>query len=432
MPDKAIDLIDEAGSRVRINNNTVPEPLKKASAKLDQIKLRKESAMKKQDYDGAADLRDEELRQEARTLKLKTSWEKDKDLKMEVTPDDIAEVVSMWTKIPVTRLGTEEKQRLLNMEAALTTKVAGQKDAIEAISKAVRRARSGLKNPTRPIGCFLFLGPTGVGKTHLVKKLSEFLFGSEDKMVRLDMSEYMERHTVARLIGSPPGYVGFEDGGQLTEAVRRNSYTTLLLDEIEKAHPDVFNILLQIFEDGFLTDSRGRRVDFKNTLIVMTSNLGSDLIRDDSILGFSNPSDIESNKIQYEKMKTKVLDEVKKFFKPEFLNRIDDIEVFHSLSKQHIFEIVDLLLNELQARVLDNGYVLQVTDDVRDYLVENGYDPKFGARPLRRLIQDEVENILSEEFLKDTYSPGDVIELDLIEKKIIINQLDKVNSNRDL
>ena len=431
MPDKAIDLIDEAGSRVRINNNTVPEPLKKASAKLDQIKLRKESAMKKQDYDRAADLRDEELRQEARTLKLKTSWEKDKDLKMEVTPDDIAEVVSMWTKIPVARLGTEEKQRLLDMEATLTTKVAGQEDAIEAISKAVRRARSGLKNPTRPIGCFLFLGPTGVGKTHLVKKLSEFLFGAEDKMVRLDMSEYMERHTVARLIGSPPGYVGFEDGGQLTEAVRRNSYTTLLLDEIEKAHPDVFNILLQIFEDGFLTDSRGRRVDFKNTLIVMTSNLGSDLIRDDSILGFSNPSDIENNKIQYEKMKTQVLDEVKKFFKPEFLNRIDDIEVFHPLSKQHIFEIVDLLLNELQARVLDNGYVLQVTDDVRDYLVENGYDSKFGARPLRRLIQDEVENILSEEFLKDTYSPGDVIELDLVKKKIIISQLDKVNSNRD-
>ena len=251
-------------------------------------------------------------------------------------------------------------------------------------------------------------------------------------MVRLDMSEYMERHTVARLIGSPPGYVGFEDGGQLTEAVRRNSYTTLLLDEIEKAHPDVFNILLQIFEDGFLTDSKGRRVDFKNTLIVMTSNLGSDLIRDDSVLGFASSSDSENTKSQYEKMKSKVMDEVKRFFKPEFLNRIDDVEVFHPLSKENIYEIVDLLLNELQSRVLDNGYVLQVSDKIREYLVENGYDSKFGARPLRRLIQDEIENILSEEFLKDRYLPGDVIELDLVEEKIVVTIDDKVNSNREV
>mgnify|MGYP006091517927 FL=1 len=432
MPDKAIDLIDEAGSRVRINNTTVPGNVKKASDKLDQIKIKKEQAMRDQEYDIAAELRDEELKQEARAVKLKNNWEKTLEKQLEVSPDDIAEVVSMWTKIPVTRLGTEEKQRLLGMEESLKTKVSGQKDAIQAISKAVRRARSGLKSPTRPIGCFLFLGPTGVGKTHLVKKLSEFLFGAEDKMVRLDMSEYMERHTVARLIGSPPGYVGFEDGGQLTEAVRRNSYTTLLLDEIEKAHPDVFNILLQIFEDGFLTDSKGRKVDFKNTLIVMTSNLGSDLIRDDAVLGFSSPGENEGNKIQYETMKSKVLDEVKKFFKPEFLNRIDDVEVFHPLSKDHIFEIVDLLLKDLQSRVLDNGYVLQVNDKVRDYLVDNGYDPKFGARPLRRLIQDEIENILSEEFLKDTYHPGDVIEIDLSDNKIIVSDLSKVNSNRDI
>jgi len=234
------------------------------------------------------------------------------------------------------------------------------------------------------------------------------------------------------LIGSPPGYVGFEDGGQLTEAVRRNSYTTLLLDEIEKAHPDVFNILLQIFEDGFLTDSKGRRVDFKNTLIVMTSNLGSDLIRDDSVLGFASSSGSENSKNQYESMKSKVLDEVKRFFKPEFLNRIDDVEVFHPLSKENIFEIVDLLLNELQSRVLDNGYVLQVSDKVREYLAENGYDSKFGARPLRRLIQDEIENILSEEFLKDRYLPGDVIELDIIDQKIVVNLDDKVNSNREV
>ena len=250
-------------------------------------------------------------------------------------------------------------------------------------------------------------------------------------MIRLDMSEYMERHTVARLIGSPPGYVGFEDGGQLTEAVRRNSYTTILLDEIEKAHPDVFNILLQIFEDGFLTDSKGRKVDFKNTLIVMTSNLGSDLIRDDSSLGFSNSSPEKIKDDKYTKMKTKVLDEVKRFFKPEFLNRIDDVQVFHPLAKDNILEIVDLLLNELQSRVLDNGYVLQVSDSVRNYLVDNGYDPKFGARPLRRLIQDEIENILSEEFLKDSYKPGDIIELNIVDKKIQINQDSKVESNKD-
>ena len=431
MPDKAIDLIDEAGSRVKIDNNTVPETLRKATEKLDEIKIKKEKAMRDQDYEVAAELRDEEIKQESRTLKLKDNWEKSIGDSIEVTPDDIAEVVSMWTKIPVTRLGTEEKKRLLDMEESLTSKVSGQKDAIHSISMAVRRARSGIKDPSRPIGCFLFLGPTGVGKTHLVKKLSEFLYGAEDKMIRLDMSEYMERHTVARLIGSPPGYVGFEDGGQLTEAVRRNSYTTILLDEIEKAHPDVFNILLQIFEDGFLTDSKGRKVDFKNTLIVMTSNLGSDLIRDDSSLGFSNSSPEKIKDDKNTKMKTKVLDEVKRFFKPEFLNRIDDVQVFHPLAKDNILEIVDLLLNELQSRVLDNGYVLQVSDSVRNYLVDNGYDPKFGARPLRRLIQDEIENILSEEFLKDSYKPGDIIELNIVDKKIQINQDSKVESNKD-
>ena len=431
MPDKAIDLIDEAGSRVKIDKNTIPETLRKSTEKLDEIKIKKEKAMRDQDYEVAAELRDEEIKQESRTLKLKDNWEKSIGDSIEVTPDDIAEVVSMWTKIPVTRLGTEEKKRLLDMEESLTSKVSGQKDAIHSISTAVRRARSGIKDPSRPIGCFLFLGPTGVGKTHLVKKLSEFLYGAEDKMIRLDMSEYMERHTVARLIGSPPGYVGFEDGGQLTEAVRRNSYTTILLDEIEKAHPDVFNILLQIFEDGFLTDSKGRKVDFKNTLIVMTSNLGSDLIRDDSSLGFSNSSSEKIKDDKYSKMKTKVLDEVKRFFKPEFLNRIDDVQVFHPLAKDNILEIVDLLLNELQSRVLDNGYVLQVSDSVRNYLVDNGYDPKFGARPLRRLIQDEIENILSEEFLKDSYMPGDIIELGIVDNKIQINQDSKVESNKD-
>tara|TARA_Y100001960_G_C14777595_1_gene884294 strand:+ start:203 stop:2659 length:2457 start_codon:yes stop_codon:yes gene_type:complete len=421
MPDKAIDLIDEAGSKVRIKNGTQPITLKRAVDKLNKIQDKKFKAISDRKYDFAADLRDEELKQAERVEKMNSSWQKKKNNKKLVTSEDIAQVVSMWTKIPVTRLGIEEKKRLLDMDKILKQKISGQDEAISFISKAVRRARSGLKNPKRPIGCFLFLGPTGVGKTHTVKKLSEFLFGSEDNLVRLDMSEYMERHSVSRLVGAPPGYIGFDEGGQLTDIVRTKSYCTILLDEIEKAHPDVFNILLQIFEDGHLTDSKGRKIDFKNTIIIMTSNLGSDLIRDDSVIGFSSAE--ESNSLgDYSRMKDKVLEEVKRFFRPEFLNRIDGTIVFHPLNKTQILEIVDLLLSDLQSVMLNNGYVLQVTDEVRTYLAETGYDAKFGARPLRRLIQEDIEDLLSEEFLRDKFSPGDIIELDVINNQIALKQ----------
>jgi ATP-dependent Clp protease ATP-binding subunit ClpC len=322
----------------------------------------------------------------------------------------------MWTHIPVTRLDVEEKERLMKMEEALKLNVVGQEEAVEAVAKAVRRARAGFKDPKRPIGAFLFLGPTGVGKTHLVKKLAEYMFGEEDAMVRLDMSEFMEKHSVARLVGAPPGYIGFDEGGQLTEAVRRRSYSVILLDEIEKAHPDVFNVLLQVFEDGHLTDAKGRRVDFKNTVIVMTSNLGSNLISSSAKLGFSSTDAKQESDKDYERIKERVLEAVKdpaNGFRPEFLNRIDAVVVFHQLGRDHILEIVDLMLKEVQARVLDHGLVLQVTDRAREWLAEKGFDPKMGARPLRRLIQNEVEDRLSEELLSDHFKAGDIVEVDV-------------------
>ena len=348
MPDKAIDLIDEAGSRVKIDKNTIPETLRKATEKLDEIKIKKEKAMRDQDYEVAAELRDEEIKQESRTLKLRDNWEKSIGDSIEVTPDDIAEVVSMWTKIPVTRLGTEEKQRLLDMENSLTSKVSGQKDAIHSISTAVRRARSGIKDPSRPIGCFLFLGPTGVGKTHLVKKLSEFMYGAEDKMIRLDMSEYMERHTVARLIGSPPGYVGFEDGGQLTEAVRRNSYTTILLDEIEKAHPDLFNILLQVMDHGKLTDHNGKNIDFRNVILIMTTNAGAaDLAKE--AIGFARTERTGED-----------TEAINRMFSPEFRNRLDATIAFSSLSPEIISRVVEKFIMQLEVQLEDRNVTIEI------------------------------------------------------------------------
>jgi len=414
LPDKAIDLIDEAASGVRIRTSTVPKPMREAGKALEQVRKSKDQAISAQDYEKAADLRDKELQQSTALEVLEHEWKKNqtKDLEL-VTVDDIATVVNMWTGIPVTRLELEEKERLLKMEDALHLKVVGQDEAIKAVSKAVRRARSGFKDPKRPIGAFLFLGPTGVGKTHVVKKLAEFMFGSEDSMIRLDMSEFMERHSVARLVGAPPGYIGFDEGGQLTEAVRRKSYAAILLDEIEKAHPDVFNILLQVFEDGHLTDSKGRKVDLKNTIVIMTSNIGSDLIRNDNYLGFANANEGDVNSQRdYERMRDKVMDEVQRHFRPEFLNRIDGSVVFHALDQNHIMEIVDLMLNEVQARVLEQGLVLQVTDRARQHLSQTGFDPKMGARPLRRLIQDEIEDRLAEEMLKGKFSAGDVVEID--------------------
>jgi ATP-dependent Clp protease ATP-binding subunit ClpC len=320
------------------------------------------------------------------------------------------------------RLDVEEKERLIKMEDALRLNVVGQDEALSVISKAVRRSRAGLKDPKRPIGAFLFLGPTGVGKTHSVKKLAEYLFGEEDSMIRLDMSEFMEKHSVARLVGAPPGYIGFDEGGQLTEAVRRRSYSVILLDEIEKAHPDVFNILLQVFEDGHLTDSKGRRVDFKNTVIVMTSNLGSDLIQSSGGFGFGVDKQ-SGGTLDYERVKSRVLEAVKdprNGFKPEFLNRIDSTVVFRPLEKEHILEIVDIMMKEVEGRVLEHGLVMQVTNATREFLGEHGFDPKMGARPLRRLIQDEIEDQLSEKLLRGEFGAGDSIELDVVDGAITV------------
>jgi len=424
LPDKAIDLIDEAASRVRIKHSTVPKPLREAQKELDAVRLEKDEVISAQKYETAAELRDRELKLVTKIEQLDAGWKKENPNAGEakVTADDIAEVVAMWTRIPVTRLDIEEKERLIKMEEALRLNVVGQDEAISVISKAVRRSRAGLKDPKRPIGAFLFLGPTGVGKTHSVKKLAEYLFGEEDAMVRLDMSEFMEKHSVARLVGAPPGYVGFDEGGQLTEAVRRRSYSVILLDEIEKAHPDVFNVLLQVFEDGHLTDSKGRKVDFKNTVIVMTSNLGSSLIQSSGGIGF-NFGRQDSETLDYERVKDRVLEAVKdpqNGFKPEFLNRIDSTVVFHPLERSHILEIVDIMMKEVEGRVLEHGLVMQVTDKTRDYLVERGFDPKMGARPLRRLIQDEIEDELSEKLLRNEFGAGDTVELDFIDGAIVV------------
>ncbi|MDA1279913.1 MAG: ATP-dependent Clp protease ATP-binding subunit [Chloroflexi bacterium] len=424
LPDKAIDLIDEAASRVRIRHSTVPKPLREAQKELEAVRREKDESITAQKYETAAELRDRELKLVTRIEQMDAEWKKENPGlgEAKVTADDIAEVVGMWTHIPVTRLDMEEKERLIKMEEALRLNVVGQDEALNVISKAVRRSRAGLKDPKRPIGAFLFLGPTGVGKTHSVKKLAEYMFGEEDAMIRLDMSEFMEKHSVARLIGAPPGYVGFDEGGQLTEAVRRRSYSVILFDEIEKAHPDVFNVLLQVFEDGHLTDSKGRRVDFKNTIIVMTSNLGSNLIQSSGGLGF-NLSKSGPEALDYERVKERVLEAVKdprNGFKPEFLNRIDATVVFRPLDREHILEIVDIMLKELQGRVLEHGLVLQVTDATRNYLAERGFDPKMGARPLRRLIQDEVEDQLSEKLLRNEFDAGDIVELDIEDNAIVV------------
>jgi ATP-dependent Clp protease ATP-binding subunit ClpC len=424
LPDKAIDLIDEAASRVRIKHSTVPKPLREAQKELDAVRREKDEVISAQKYETAAELRDRELKLVTKIEQLDAAWKKENPGAGEakVTADDIAEVVAMWTRIPVTRLDIEEKERLINMEDALRLNVVGQDEALSVISKAVRRSRAGLKDPKRPIGAFLFLGPTGVGKTHSVKKLAEYLFGEEDAMVRLDMSEFMEKHSVARLVGAPPGYIGFDEGGQLTEAVRRRSYSVILLDEIEKAHPDVFNVLLQVFEDGHLTDSKGRKVDFKNTVIVMTSNLGSSLIQSSGGIGF-NFGRQDSDILDYQRVKDRILEAVKdphNGFKPEFLNRIDSTVVFHPLERSHILEIVDIMMKEVEGRVLEHGLVMQVTDTARDYLAERGFDPKMGARPLRRLIQDEIEDELSEKLLRNEFGAGDTVELDFIDGSIVV------------
>ena len=415
LPDKAIDLIDEAASRVRINNSEQPLSLTEVANMLDRVRREKDEAISTRQYEQAAELREREMNLQLKMESLQSDWESERSNNSPiVTEDDIAEVVNMWTGIPVARLASTESERLVNMEDSLRHQVSGQDEAITVISKAVRRARAGLKNPKRPTGVFLFLGPTGVGKTYLVQKLAEFMFGSEESMIRIDMSEFMDRHTVARLVGAPPGYVGYDEGGQLTEAVRRRSYSVILLDEIEKAHPEVFNILLQIFDDGHLTDAKGRRVDFRNTVIVMTSNIGSDLIRQDRSIGFSARGAFGSTDEQaYLRMKNNVLDEVKRFFRPEFLNRIDGQVVFHPLSREHMREIVKLQLADVAAELIEQGITMEVADSARDWLSEKGYDPQFGARPMRRLLQDHLEDKLSDAIIAGNLMPGDTAMVEL-------------------
>jgi len=409
LPDKAIDLIDEAASRVRIRHRTMPLTLKEAKQMEDNIRKDKDSALATQQYDYAAELRERELQITEKVKQLEEEWrsEKEQDEPV-VVPEDIAEVVGMWTGVPVVQLAGDETSRLLNMESVLHERIIGQNEAIDTIAKAIRRARAGLKDPRRPIGNFIFLGPTGVGKTELARTLAEFMFGSEDTLIRIDMSEFMEKFAVSRLVGAPPGYVGYEEGGQLTEAVRRKSYSCILLDEIEKAHPDVFNLLLQIFDDGHLTDSKGRRVDFRNSVIIMTSNVGAELIRKGSTLGFASRSDESKTREQsYDKMKENLLGELKKAFRPEFLNRIDGTVVFHSLTKEQIRSIVDLMLKNVSQQLRDKEIMLEVTEDTKDLLGEKGYDEVFGARPLRRVIQDMIEDKMSEAVLREEFKVFD-------------------------
>jgi ATP-dependent Clp protease ATP-binding subunit ClpC len=409
LPDKAIDLIDEAGSRLRIRSMTQPTDLKDLDDAIERARKAKEDAIDAQDFEKAAALRDEEKKLTERRANRENEWRSEgMDTVLTVDEEVIAEVLSTWTGIPVFKLTQEETEKLLHMEDELHKRVIGQQQAIEAVSKAIRRTRAGLKDPKRPSGSFIFLGPSGVGKTELAKTLAEYLFGDEDSLIHLDMSEYMEKHTVSRLIGSPPGYVGYDEGGQLTEQVRRKPFSVVLFDEVEKAHPDVFNTLLQILEDGRLTDSQGRTVDFKNTILIMTSNLGTKNLTSPSV-GFVSQDDSS----MYEKMKRQVDDELKKHFRPEFLNRIDDVIVFHPLTRDEVKTIVDLMIKRVKSQLRTKDLDLELTDNLKGWLAEKGYDPQLGARPLRRTIQRELEDKLSERILLGEFEPGQLIVADV-------------------
>ncbi|HWL65580.1 MAG TPA: AAA family ATPase, partial [Actinomycetota bacterium] len=409
LPDKAIDLIDEAGSRLRIRRMSAPPDYRELEEKIAEVRGQKESAIEAQDFEKAAGFRDDEKRLLDEKAAKESEWKTAEGETMaEVNEEEIAEVLSSWTGIPVTSLTEEETAKLLRMEDELHKRIVGQQDAIGAVSRSIRRTRAGLKDPKRPAGSFIFLGPSGVGKTETAKTLAEFLFGDEAALIQLDMSEYMEKHTVSRLVGSPPGYVGYEEGGQLTEAVRRRPYSVVLLDEIEKAHPDVFNTLLQILEDGRLTDAQGKTVDFKNTVIIMTSNLGTQNLRKPA-MGFGQAS----GELTYEKMKERVGEELKKGFRPEFLNRIDEVIVFHELSREEVKSIVDLMIRRVAEQLESQDVAIELTEASKDHLARIGYDPALGARPLRRSIQRLIEDPLSEKILWKEFQAGETIVVDV-------------------
>lgn len=432
LPDKAIDLMDEAAARVRINNAQKVDKVSAIKKKLSELSQEKTEALLKEDFEKAAEIRNEELKIQE---KLEKQIQRDKDeedsnnYRVKVTAEDIAEVVSEWTGVPVTQINRSEGDRLIRLEKILHNRVIGQDEAVKAVSKAIRRARSGLKDPTRPIGSFMFLGPTGVGKTELAKALAEAMFGSEDSMIRIDMSEYMEKYTTSRLIGSPPGYVGYDEGGQLTEKVRNNPYSVVLLDEVEKAHNDVFNILLQVLDDGFLTDSKGRKVDFRNTIIIMTSNLGATALHDEKSVGFG-AKDVSDD---YEAMAAKVRETLKKTFRPEFLNRLDETVVFHSLNKEEIHQIVKLMAKNIIDRIKEQNINLKITPAAIDIVAETGFDAEYGARPIRRVLQDKIEDLLSEELLAGNIETGATVTIGAKKGEITIKvknpvAAEKINS----
>jgi len=413
LPDKAIDLIDEAASKLRIDTESAPPEVKSLDQHLNQLKNEEEAASQRQEYEHAAQIKVERLRLEEEYNKAKNDWLQREKIGEVVGEEDIAQLISKWTGIPVTQMLEGEAEKLLHMEERIHERLVNQEEAVTAICEAIRRSRAGLKDPKRPIGSFIFLGPTGVGKTELARTLAQFLFDDENAMVRLDMSEYQERHTVSRLVGAPPGYIGYDEGGQLTEAVRRRPYRVILLDEIEKAHPDVFNSLLQVLDDGRMTDGHGRTVDFKNTIVIMTSNAGVEFIKRDSTLGFAPRDETKAQQQAYDTMKEKVLSEVKKTFRPEFLNRVDEIIVFHELTEEQLNSIVELLVKDLQNRLADRNLGVELTEKAKSWLAKIGYDPLYGARPLKRAIERYVENPLSSKLLRGEFNPGDTITVDL-------------------
>jgi ATP-dependent Clp protease ATP-binding subunit ClpC len=422
LPDKAIDVIDEASSRVRMYKVPHASTLKETFTEIKQVQREKDQAIDAQKWAEATALRDQERELKSQLEQLRVGWDSS-SANISVTTEDVAEIVSMWTGVPLMQLETEESERLLRMEEGLHKRIVGQDDAIQAISRAVRRARAGLKDPQRPIGSFLFLGPTGVGKTELAKALAEFMFGTEEALLQLDMSEFMERHTVSRLVGAPPGYIGYEDAGQLTETVRRRPFSVICFDEVEKAHPEAVNMLLQIMEDGHLSDAKGRKVDFRNAIILMTSNVGADVIGRSTSLGFTRQRDTaQTEQEAYDDMKEKVLGELKRIFRPEFMNRIDGVIVFHALNREQIKDIVDLEVGKVRHRLVEHGLELHLSDAARSYLAEEGYEPNLGARPLRRVIQVKVEDVLSEGVLAGRFNEGDRVTVDLEDGELTFNR----------